>query len=64
MADDVPDPQFRCPICVGRLEVVYDRFHQKVLVCVDCHSGITVPDSAHQVARLKRDKKWPEGQVG
>ena len=40
------------------MELVYDRFHQKVWVCVECQSGITVPDSAHEVNRLKREGKW------
>src|SRR5689334_21584680 len=39
------------------MELVYDRFHQKVCVCVDCHSGITVPQSAWTVARIKRQAK-------
>jgi hypothetical protein len=48
-----------CPICGGKLEVAYDRYHQKVVVCVDCHVGVTIPGSAWTVARLKRDGKWP-----
>ena len=47
-----------CPICGGSLEVVYDRFNQRVSVCKDCHSGLTVPSSAWEVLRLKREKKW------
>ena len=47
-----------CPICGGTLEVVYDRFNQRVSVCRDCQSGLTVPSSAWEVLRLKREKKW------
>ena len=47
-----------CPICGGTLEVVYDRFNQRVSVCKDCQSGLTVPSSAWEVLRLKREKKW------
>ncbi len=47
-----------CPICAGKFELVYDRYHQKVVVCGDCHSGLTVPGSAWTVARLKRDGQW------
>lgn len=47
-----------CPICGGTLEVVYDRYNQRVSVCKDCQSGITVPSSAWEVLRLKREKKW------
>jgi hypothetical protein len=47
-----------CPICDGRMETVYDRHHQKVSVCVDCHTGISVPGTAWEIARIKRDTKW------
>lgn len=35
-----------CPICGGKMELVYDRPNQKVCVCVDCHTGIQVPAGA------------------
>lgn len=44
-----------CGICGGRMELVYDRPHTKVCVCVDCHSSMTVPVAAWGVARIKRD---------
>lgn len=40
------------------MELVYDRFNQRVCICADCHSGITVPSSAYEVVRLKRENKW------
>jgi hypothetical protein len=40
------------------MELVYDRLNQRVSVCTDCHSGVTVPASALDVLRLKREKKW------
>jgi len=43
-----------CPVCAGRMETVYDRTTQKVFVCVECHSGLTVPATAWNVARMKR----------
>ena len=43
-----------CPICGGTMEAVYARAHQKVCVCVDCHTSITVPASAWQVKSEKR----------
>ena len=54
-ATPVPD----CPVCQGRLDLVYDRLRQKVYVCIDCHVGLTVPDTAWDVVRLKRDNNWP-----
>lgn len=58
MADDGPETLLLCPICRGKMELVYDRYHQKVVVCMDCRSGLTVPDSAYEVERLKREGKW------
>jgi len=47
-----------CPVCSGRTEIVYDRFNQIVVVCRDCHAGITIPSSAWEVKRLKALGKW------
>ena len=46
-----------CPVCDGRMEVVYARNNQQVSVCTDCHSGITIPAAAWNVVRIKRDSK-------
>ena len=35
------------------METVYSRAHQKVCVCVDCHTTVTVPASAWKVKTLK-----------
>ena len=43
-----------CPICEGEMEAVYSRAHQKVCVCTECHTSITVPATAWQVRREKR----------
>jgi hypothetical protein len=43
-----------CPLCQGEMEVVYYRNGQQVLVCKDCHAGLTVPASAWEIARTKR----------
>ena len=47
-----------CPICDGTMEVVYARNNQQVCVCKDCHSGLTVPASAWEIVRVKREAKW------
>ena len=56
MPDEVEVPP--CPICQGKLELVYNRYHQKVVVCEDCHVGVTIPGSAWLVSRLKREGTW------
>jgi hypothetical protein len=45
-----------CPICGGSMEAVYSRAHQKVCVCSDCHTSITVPSAAWDVMRGKGDR--------
>jgi hypothetical protein len=47
-----------CPVCGGKMELVYDRRHISASVCVDCHTGITIPTDAWDVARVKRSVKW------
>jgi hypothetical protein len=47
-----------CPICEGNLHLVYHRYHQKVVVCSDCNTGITIPGSAWTISRLKREGNW------
>jgi predicted DsbA family dithiol-disulfide isomerase len=43
-----------CPICEGKMELVYERFNQQVCVCVECHTGLTIPSTAQQIRRIKR----------
>jgi hypothetical protein len=46
----------QCPVCGGQTELVYQRLNQRVCVCPDCHSGVTIPATAWDVVRLKRQK--------
>jgi hypothetical protein len=36
------------------MELVYDRFNQQVCVCLDCHSGLTIPSTAWEIQNRKR----------
>jgi len=38
------------------MELVYERFNQQVCVCVDCHSGLTIPAAAWEVQQKKRSR--------
>ena len=40
-----------CFVCGGKMELVYDRPTTKVCVCVECHTSITVPARAWDIAR-------------
>lgn len=46
-----------CSICQGVMFIAYDRYQQKVCVCADCHTSITIPGSAWDVAGLKRESR-------
>jgi hypothetical protein len=37
------------------MEVVYDRPTQRVYVCVECHTSLTVPATALDIRRIKRN---------
>lgn len=50
---DVCDLIPTCPVCGGKMELVYDRPAAKVCVCRDCHTGISVPGKALSIARQK-----------
>jgi hypothetical protein len=39
------------------MEAVYSRAHQKVCVCADCHSSITIPQHAWDIAKVKK-RAW------
>jgi hypothetical protein len=42
------------------MELVYDRPSQKVCVCIDCHSGLTIPVAAWDVQDAKHRKSKPD----
>jgi hypothetical protein len=46
-----------CSICDGSMVLAYDRYQQKVCVCTDCHTSITIPGSAWQIANRKRESR-------
>ncbi len=46
-----------CSICEGKMVLAYDRYQQKVCVCTDCHTSLTIPGSAWDVASHKREAR-------
>jgi hypothetical protein len=55
-----PEPNLplpACPICTGRMELVYYRQTQAVCVCVDCRTGLTIPATAWDVAKESRESR-------
>lgn len=48
-----------CPVCRGKMEAVYSRSHQKVCVCRDCHTSISIPTAAWDIARVKKKSRQP-----
>ena len=46
-----------CSVCEGKMVLAYDRYQQKVCVCTDCHTSLTIPGSAWDVASHKREAR-------
>jgi uncharacterized protein YbbK (DUF523 family) len=55
-----------CPICEGSLDRVYSRFGENVFVCAECHTGLTVPRKAWDIAatRKKQLQEKPGEKTG
>jgi hypothetical protein len=56
----------RCPVCDGTMELVYSRFGENVVVCVDCQTGLTIPRKAWEIADVKKRQQTdkPGKKVG
>ena len=48
------------------MELVYSRFGENVVVCVDCQTGLTIPRKAWDVAAVKKQQQIdkPDEKVG
>ena len=46
-----------CPVCGGVMELVYSRFGENVVVCVDCQTGLTIPRKAWDIADVKKQQQ-------
>ena len=55
--DETPRTIPACSICEGKRVLAYDRYQQKVCVCTDCHTSLTIPGSAWNVASGKREAR-------
>ena len=54
---DAPPAIPDCAVCNGKMVLAYDRYQQKVCVCTDCHTSITIPGSAWDIANHKREAR-------
>ena len=60
-------PDFpHCPVCGGVMELVYSRFGENVVVCIDCQTGLTIPRKAWDIAETKKQQQTdkPGKKVG
>ena len=39
------------------MELVYSRFGENVVVCVDCQTGLTIPRNAWDIADVKKQQR-------
>ena len=48
-----------CPVCGGQVEKVGERRTRSLYACRECDCDVIVPTAAWEVARIKREQKWP-----
>lgn len=48
-----------CPVCGGPVEKVGERRTRSLFACGECDCDVIVPTSAWEIARIKRQQKWP-----
>ena len=48
-----------CPVCGGEVEKVATRPTSTLYACKECDCDVIVPASAWEIARVKRQQKWP-----
>lgn len=48
-----------CPVCGGQVEKVGERRTRSLFACLECDCDVIVPTSAWDIARVKRQQKWP-----
>ena len=48
-----------CPVCGGQVEKMGERGSRSLYVCKECDCDLNVPVSAWNIARNKREQKWP-----
>lgn len=55
-----------CPVCGAVIERVYSRFGENVYVCVECHTGISVPRRAWDIADVNKAQRQdkPDEKAG
>jgi hypothetical protein len=48
-----------CPVCGGQVEKMGERGSRSLYVCKECDCDLIVPTTAWDIARIKREQKWP-----
>jgi hypothetical protein len=55
-----PDTAFAllCPVCGGHVQKTGELSNRSLFACSECDCDVSVPESAWDVARVKREQKW------
>ena len=48
-----------CPVCGGQVEKMGERESRSLFTCKECDCELIVPIKAWEIARIKREQKWP-----
>lgn len=60
---DPPVFALLCPVCGGEVEKVGEQHTRSLFSCKECLCDVSVPSTAWDIARVKRQRKWPPKRV-
>jgi hypothetical protein len=52
-----------CPVCGGQVEKVGERRTRSLFACTECDCDVIVPTSSWEIARMKREQRWPRKRL-
>jgi hypothetical protein len=47
-----------CPVCGGQVEKTGELENRSLYACKECDCDLSVPTTAWDIARVKREQKW------
>jgi hypothetical protein len=47
-----------CPVCGGAMTRTFDRNRRSWFACAECECEVSVPPTAWDMARRKREQRW------
>lgn len=60
---DPPVFALLCPVCGGEVQKVGEQETRSLYACKECLCDVSVPSAAWNIARVRRQQKWPPKRV-